>query len=99
MRIVVFGATGDQGSAQVRALAHAGHAPVAVSRKPKPWTINGKAIETFAADYADLTGMAQAVQGSDAVFLNLPSTSFQAAEPLVAAADVIAKAAAASPTT
>ena len=99
MRIVVFGATGDQGSAQVRALARAGHAPVAVSRKPKPWAINGKPIETFAADYADLTGMVQAVQGADAVFLNLPSTSFQAAGPLVAAADAIAKAAAASPTT
>ena len=99
MRIVVFGATGDQGSAQVRALARAGHAPLAVSRKPKPWTVDGNAIETFAADYADLTGMAQAVQGSDAIFLNLPSTSFQAAEPLIAAADVIAKAAADSPTT
>ena len=99
MRIVVFGATGDQGSAQVRALARAGHNPVAVSRNPKPGTINGKAIETFAADYADLGGMARAVEGSDAVFLNLPSTSFQAAEPLIAAADGIARAAAASPTT
>lgn len=99
MRITVFGATGDQGSAQVRALAQAGHSPVAVSRHPKPWVIDGKIIETFAADYTDLSGMAKAVQGSDGVFLNLPSTSFQAAEPLIAAADVIAKAAAASPTT
>jgi uncharacterized protein YbjT (DUF2867 family) len=99
MRIVVFGATGDQGSAQVRALAHAGHDPVAVSRSPKPWTIAGKSIETFAADYSELGGMAQAVEGSDAVFLNLPSTSFQAAEPLIAAAHTIARAAAASPTT
>ncbi len=99
MRIVVFGATGDQGSAQVRALARSGHTPVAVSRNPKPWTIDGITIETFAADYADLGGMARAVEGSDAVFLNLPSTSFQAAEPLIAAAHMIAKAAAASPTT
>lgn len=99
MRIVVFGATGDQGSAQVRALARSGHSPVAVSRNPKRWTIDGKTIETFAADYADLSGMATAVAGSDAVFLNLPSTSFQAAEPLIAAANVIAKEAAASPTT
>lgn len=99
MRIVVFGATGDQGSAQVRALLRAGHHPVAVSRHPRPWTIDGTAIETRAADYADLGGMARAVQGSDAVFLNLPSTSFQAAQPLVAAADTIARAAAASPTT
>ena len=99
MRVVVFGATGDQGSAQVRALARAGHCPIAVSRSPMPWVIGGKSIETFAADYADLGGMAQAVQGSDAVFLNLPSTSFQAAQPLIAAAGAIAKAAAASPTT
>ena len=99
MRVVVFGATGDQGRAQVRALARAGHDPVAVSRNPKPWTIDGKAIETFAADFAQLGAMAQAVKGSDAVFLNLPSTSFQAAEPLIAAAHTIAMAAAASPST
>ena len=99
MRVVVFGATGDQGSAQVRALAQAGHTPVAVSRNPKPWSIAGKTIETCAADYADLSGMAKAVKRSDAVFLNLPSTSFQTAEPLIAAAGAIAKAAAVSPTT
>ncbi|MDD3885227.1 MAG: NmrA family NAD(P)-binding protein [Gallionella sp.] len=99
MRIVVFGATGDQGSAQVRALARSGHSPVAVSRNPKPWTIAGRRIETVAADYGDLVGVAKAVAGSDAVFLNLPSTSFQAAEPLIAAANVIAREAAASPTT
>lgn len=99
MRIVVFGATGDQGSAQVRALARAGHAPVAVSRNPRPWSIDGQRIETFAADYADLGRMAEAVHGADAVFLNLPSTSFQAAEPLIAAAGAITAAVAASPTT
>jgi uncharacterized protein YbjT (DUF2867 family) len=99
MRISVFGATGDQGSAQVRALLRAGHEPVAVSRKPKPWRIDDRNVETFAADYSDLASLAIAVQGSDAVFLNLPSTSFQVAEPLINAANAIAKAAAASPTT
>jgi uncharacterized protein YbjT (DUF2867 family) len=99
MRVTVFGATGVQGSAQVRALAAAGHDPVAVSRAPEPWTIDGKEIETFAADYRDLASLAEAVVGSDAVFLNMPSTSFQAAAPLIAAVDVIARAAAASPTT
>ena len=34
MRVVVFGATGDQGRAQVRSLARAGHDPLAVSRNP-----------------------------------------------------------------
>ncbi len=99
MRVVVFGATGDQGSAQVRALAAAGHHPVAVSRQPRPWAVAGRAVETLAADYAYPDGLADAVRGSDAVFLNFPSTSFQAAQPLVHAAGVIAQAAAASPTT
>lgn len=99
MRIVVFGATGDQGSAQVRALVRAGHRPVAVSRHPKPWTVDGEIVETFATNYADLSGIPSAVKGADAIFLNLPSTSFQAAGPLIAVADAISKAAAASPTT
>lgn len=99
MRVVVFGATGDQGAAQVRALPAAGHHPVAVSRSPKPLSVDGQAIETFAADFADHGSLAAAIGGSDAVFLNLPSTSFQAAEPLIAAAKVIGEAAAASSTT
>ena len=99
MRIVVFGATGDQGSAQVRALVRAGHDPVAVSRSAKPWTIDGKAVETFSGDYSDLAGLVKVMEGSQAVFLNLPSTSFQVAAPLIAAAQAIANAAAASPTT
>lgn len=99
MRIVVFGATGDQGSAQVRALAHAGHDPVAVSRSPQRWSVDGKDIETLAADYRQPGSLAPLVHGSDAVFLNVPSTSFQSAEPLVAAVAAIADAAAASPST
>lgn len=97
MRVVVFGATGDQGSAQVRALARAGHDPVAVSRKPGPLRVEGRPVDTLAADFADPDSLRQAVVGCDAVFLNLPSTSFQASEPLVAAARVITNAAAASP--
>ncbi len=99
MRVVVFGATGDQGAAQIRALPGAGHQPVAVSRTPRPWTVDGQPIETVAADFADNASLAAAVEGADAVFLNLPSTSFQQAEPLIAAAKVIGEAAAASPTT
>jgi uncharacterized protein YbjT (DUF2867 family) len=96
MRVTVFGATGDQGSAQVRALVRAGHQPVAVSRAPRPWQVDGTPVETFAADYADVDTLGQAVHGAQAVFLNLPSTSFQVAAPLVAAADAIATAAARS---
>jgi len=99
MRVTVFGATGDQGSAQVRALVRAGHQPVAVSRSPGSWSVEGSAVETIAADFADSHSLAQAVEGSQAVFLNLPSTSFQVAAPLVAAAETIALAAARSPST
>lgn len=99
MRITVFGATGDQGSAQVRALVRAGHAPMAVSRTPRPWRIDGIPVETRAADFGDPDSLVLALHGAHAVFLNLPSTSFQAAEPLVAAAAAIAQAAAASATT
>lgn len=97
MRVVVFGATGDQGSAQVRALAAAGLQPVAVSRRPRPWSIDGRLVEAVAADFADAASLQRACAGADAVFLNLPSTSFQAAEPLVEAAGTIAQAAARVP--
>ena len=97
MRVVVFGATGDQGSAQVRALVAAGHRPVAISRQPRPWTVAGQTVETRAADFSDAASLVRACAGADAVFLNLPSTSFQAAEPLVLAASQIAQAAAALP--
>ena len=83
----------------MRALVRAGHEPVAVSRQAKPWTINGKAVQTFSGDYADLAGLVKVMDGSHGVFLNLPSTSFQVAASLVAAAEAIANAAAASPTT
>ena len=97
MRVVVFGATGDQGSAQVRALVRAGHQPVAVSRNPRVLSVDGQTVATSAADFADPLSLVRALGGADAVFLNLPSTSFQAAEPLLAATEVIAKAAAALP--
>ena len=60
----------------------AGHQPVAVSRRPRPWLLGGQAVETRAADFADPASLAAACAGAEAVFLNLPSTSFQAAEPL-----------------
>jgi uncharacterized protein YbjT (DUF2867 family) len=93
MKVTVFGATGDQGRAQVKALAAAGHRPLAVSRKAsQPQGLAGP-VATFAADFSAPDSLARAVDGSDAVFLNLPSTTFQKAEPLIAAAEAIARAA------
>ena len=44
MRVTVIGASGDQGAAQVAALVHAGHRPIAVSRNPAPLAIDGIAV-------------------------------------------------------
>lgn len=97
-RIVVFGATGDQGRAQVEALVRAGQHPVAVSRGGDAAPVDGTAVEAVGADLSDEVASGAAIRaalsGADAVFLNLPSTSFQAAEPLIAATRTIADAAA-----
>lgn len=92
-RIVVFGATGDQGRAQVEALARAGQHTVAVNRSGRSLPVDGAAVEAAAADLSDAAAIQRAVEGADAIFLNLPSTSFQAAEPLIAATAAIARAA------
>ena len=98
MRVVVFGASGVQGSAQVGALIRAGHHPVAVSRNPKPLSIEGKDVETFAADFSDHTALEKSVKDAEIIFLNLPSTSFQPAEPTIAAARAVGEAAKKTPT-
>lgn len=90
MRVAVIGASGDQGAAQVAALARAGHHPVAISRTPAPLAIDGCPIETARADFADPAAVRAALAGAEALFLNLPSTSFQAAEPLIEATRLIA---------
>ncbi|KAK4941300.1 hypothetical protein LTR10_018710 [Elasticomyces elasticus] len=95
-RVIVFGASGVQGAAQVRALVHAGHTPIAVSRSPKS-SIAGQQIETIALDFNDNDGLTKALDGPKVVFLNLPSTSFQPGPPIIAAAEAIGKAAANSP--
>lgn len=93
MRIVVFGGTGDQGAAQVKALARAGYSPIAISRSAPKLFIDGKEIETRAADFADVGSLSSAIEGADAIFLNMPSTSFQTAAPLIAATGEISRAA------
>lgn len=92
-RVTVFGASGVQGAAQVNALVDAGHHPVAVSRNPKPLNINGKDVETYAADFTNHAALEGAVKDAEIIFLNLPSTSFQPAEPTIAAARAVGEAA------
>ncbi len=89
MRVVVFGASGVQGQAQVIELVRAGHHPVAVSRSPKPLEVDGTPVETAAADFGDRAGVAKALEGAEIVFLNLPSTSFQRADVVVSGGRLI----------
>lgn len=93
MRVVVFGASGVQGRHQVHALARAGHSVVAVSRNPKALVVDNKRVETFAADFGDAIAIERVLQKADRVMLNLPSTSFNQSEPILAAAKSIGEAA------
>lgn len=85
----MFGASGIQGAHQVPVLVRKGHHPVAVSRNPKPLEVDGKQIETAAVDFTSLESVDNVIKGSDVVFVNLPSTSFNVAEPILAAAKAI----------
>lgn len=89
MRVVVFGASGIQGAHQVPLLARAGHHVVAVSRDPKPLEVDGQKIETAAADFADAEAVSKILKDAEVIFLNLPSTSFNQSEPIIAAAKQI----------
>ncbi len=91
MKVGVFGGSGDQGQAQVRQLKAAGHIPVIMTRKP-----DAAGAESIFADYRQPDSLVRALEGLDALFLTLPSTSFNAAPPLIEAAGIIANAAARS---
>ncbi|ORY10508.1 hypothetical protein BCR34DRAFT_485578 [Clohesyomyces aquaticus] len=93
MRVVVFGASGVQGAHQVPILARAGHDVVAVSRSPKPLEIDGQTIEAAAVDFNNPESVCRVLKGADVIFLNLPSTSFNPSEPILAAAEAISRAA------
>ncbi|KAF1850503.1 NAD(P)-binding protein [Cucurbitaria berberidis CBS 394.84] len=93
MRVIVFGASGVQGRHQVRMLARGGHSVVAVSRKPQPVLVDNIPVETFAANFTDTATIARVLQDADRIFLNLPSTSFNQSEPIIAAAKAIGKSA------
>ncbi|KAF2713212.1 NAD(P)-binding protein [Pleomassaria siparia CBS 279.74] len=93
MRIVVFGASGVQGAHQIPVLTRAGHEVIGVSRNPKPLDIDGKSIEAVAADFNDHAVLSVILENADAIFLNLPSTSFDPSPPILAAAQAIGAAA------
>lgn len=96
MRVVVFGATGVQGSSQVNVLSQAGHHVVAISRNPTPLAIEGKEVETTSVDFTNHDSILPALKDADVIFLTLPSTSFNPSSPIIAATKAIACAAKAS---
>jgi uncharacterized protein YbjT (DUF2867 family) len=55
--------------------------------------VDEKSVETFAADFTDRDAIAKVLEGADRIFLNLPSTSFNQSEPIIAAARYIGEAA------
>ncbi|KXH53619.1 hypothetical protein CSAL01_11532 [Colletotrichum salicis] len=94
MHVVVFGATGGQGIAQISALRAANHHPIAVSRQPRT---TSPPVETRVAELTDRPAVRAALSGAEAVLLNLPS--FQPANFLYAAAKAIGAEAAAQSST
>lgn len=90
MRVVVFGATGDQGLPQLQALRTARHTAVAASRGGLS-EVEG--IEAVAADFGNPPSLVEAMAGCEAVFATFPSSSFNPAGPLIDGARAIGAAA------
>ena len=71
--VTVFGASGRQGTAQVRQLAKAGYNVRAVSRRSDPFLGESFAqTEIVSADLDDAPSLERAVAGADAVFFTRP---------------------------
>jgi uncharacterized protein YbjT (DUF2867 family) len=80
VRVVVFGATGDQGLPQLQALRAARHTAVAASRAGVS-ELDG--LEGVAADFGNLPSLVEAMAGCEAVFATFPSSSFNPKAPLI----------------
>lgn len=94
MKVLVLGASGDQGRPQVEAARLAGHSVVAGVRDPaKGAAMFGPGAVCAAIDYGDRAALVAAMQGVDAVLANFPSSSFNDGEWLIAAAGVVGEAA------
>jgi uncharacterized protein YbjT (DUF2867 family) len=73
--VLVVGATGEQGKAQVRELLSANYRVKIMSRQPSPSQFPGT-VETVCGDLLIPSSLTNALEGVDTVFLNLPSASF-----------------------
>ena len=71
---------------------------MAVSRNPKSLKISGVNVETHAADFSSPDTFQDTLQNAETIFLSLPSTIVQPAEPTIAAARAVGEAAKRTPT-
>ena len=88
MRLLILGASGDQGAAQVQAALAAGHSVKAACRRPPllEHATSMEALEWVGVDYRQPTTLAPAMQGVNVVLANFPSSSFNDGPTLVRAA-------------
>lgn len=73
--VLVIGATGDQGAAQLRALCAAGWAVTAAVRRPADPRVTEK-VPCVVLDLMEPDSLLRALEGVETIFLNLPSASF-----------------------
>src|ERR1700747_3928294 len=84
MKVLVTGATGTVGSELVKALLQRGAAVRALTRKqPKPGTFPG-AVETPLGDLSDPVSVAEAIKGTDELFLLIGNAADELTQALTA---------------
>ena len=88
MHLLILGASGDQGAAQVQAALAAGHTVKAACRRPPlPQDLVAAAAPVWVpVDYSQPPTLEPAMQGVDVVLANFPSSSFNDGPTLVRAA-------------
>ncbi len=86
-KVLVVGATGTQGHAQVRALVEQGYPTSALSRQRRRPDVGepGDTVDFVEGDLLQPSGLPAALAGADTVFLNLPSASFNPPQSIVTA--------------
>lgn len=95
-RVLVIGATGDQGRPQVAQLVAAGYEVAAATRHPERCEPLPPGATVVSLDFTNPATVVAAMQSIDVLFVTLPSSSFHAAAPLVGAARTLGRAAAES---
>jgi uncharacterized protein YbjT (DUF2867 family) len=99
VRVLVLGATGDQGAAQVEAAQAAGFEVAAAARDPaRAGALLPAGTVLRAVDFNDAASLARAVQDIDVLFANFPSSSFNDGATLERQAAAVAAAARAAGT-